>query len=100
MNRKIAVAGTGYVGLSLAVMLAQKNQVTAVDIVPEKVEMVNHKKSPIRDEYIEKYLAEKELNLKATTDGTSAYQDTEFVIRYLYNRDNQQNVSIYKGFAA
>ena len=80
MNRKIAVAGTGYVGLSLAVLLAQKNQVTAVDIVPEKVEMVNSKKSPIQDEYIEKYLAEKELNLKATTDGTSAYKDAEFVI--------------------
>ena len=80
MNRKIAVAGTGYVGLSLAVLLAQKNQVTAVDIVPEKVEMVNNKKSPIQDEYIEKYLAEKELNLKATTDGISAYKDAEFVI--------------------
>ena len=80
MNRKIAVAGTRYVGLSLAVLLAQKNQVTAVDIVPEKVEMVNSKKSPIQDEYIEKYLAEKELNLKATTDGTSAYKDAEFVI--------------------
>lgn len=80
MDRKIAVAGTGYVGLSLAVLLAQKNQVTAVDIVPEKVEMVNSKKSPIQDEYIEKYLAEKELNLKATTDGTSAYRDAEFVI--------------------
>ncbi len=80
MNRKIAVAGTGYVGLSLAVLLSQKNQVTAVDIVPEKVEMVNNKKSPIQDEYIEKYLAEKELNLKATTDGVSAYQDAEFVI--------------------
>ena len=80
MNRKIAVAGTGYVGLSLAVLLAQKNQVTAVDIVPEKVEMVNNKKSPIHDEYIEKYLAEKKLNLKATTDGVSAYQDAEFVI--------------------
>lgn len=80
MNRKIAVAGTGYVGLSLAVLLAQKNQVTAVDIVPEKVEMVNGKKSPIQDEYIEKYLAEKDLNLKATTDGTSAYKDAEFVI--------------------
>lgn len=80
MDRKIAVAGTGYVGLSLAVLLAQKNQVTAVDIVPEKVEMVNSKKSPIQDEYIEKYLAEKELNLKATTDGTSAYKDAEFVI--------------------
>ena len=80
MDRKIAVAGTGYVGLSLAVLLAPKNQVTAVDIVPEKVEMVNSKKSPIQDEYIEKYLAEKELNLKATTDGTSAYRDAEFVI--------------------
>lgn len=80
MNRKIAVAGTGYVGLSLAVLLAQKNQVTAVDIVPEKVEMVNSKKSPIQDEYIEKYLAEKDLNLKATTDGTSAYKDAEFVV--------------------
>lgn len=80
MNRKIAVAGTGYVGLSLAVLLAQKNQVTAVDIVPEKVELVNNKKSPIQDEYIEKYLAEKELNLKATTDGATAYKDAEFVI--------------------
>lgn len=80
MNRKIAVAGTSYVGLSLAVLLAQKNQVTAVDIVPEKVEMVNNKKSPIQDEYIEKYLVEKDLNLKATTDGTSAYKDAEFVI--------------------
>lgn len=80
MNRKIAVAGTGYVGLSLAVLLAQKNQVTAVDIVPEKVEMVNNKKSPIQDEYIEKYLVEKDLNLKATTDGTSAYKNAEFVI--------------------
>ena len=73
MNRKIAVAGTGYVGLSLAVLLAQKNQVTAVDIIPEKVEMLNHKKSPIRYDYIEKYLAEKELNLTATTDGEFAY---------------------------
>lgn len=80
MNRKIAVAGTGYVGLSLAVLLAQKNQVTAVDIIPEKVEMLNHKKSPIQDDYIERYLAEKELNLTATTDGQSAYKDAEFVI--------------------
>ena len=80
MNRKIAVAGTGYVGLSLAVLLAQKNQVTAVDIVPEKVEMLNNKKSPIQDDYIEKYLAEKELNLTAITDGVSAYKDAEFVI--------------------
>lgn len=80
MNRKIAIAGTGYVGLSLAVLLAQKNQVTAVDIIPEKVEMLNNKKSPIQDDYIEKYLAEKELNLVATTDGASAYKDAEFVI--------------------
>lgn len=80
MNRKIAVAGTGYVGLSLAVLLAQKNKVTAVDIIPEKVEMLNNKKSPIQDDYIEKYLAEKELNLFATTDGEFAYKDAEFVI--------------------
>lgn len=80
MNRKIAIAGTGYVGLSLAVLLAQKSQVTAVDIIPEKVEMINNKKSPIQDDYIEKYLAEKELNLVATTDGASAYKDAEFVI--------------------
>lgn len=80
MNKKIAVAGTGYVGLSLAVLLAQHNQVTAVDIIPEKVEMLNDRKSPIQDDYIEKYLAEKELNLTATTDGSSAYFDAEFVI--------------------
>ena len=80
MNRKIAVAGTGYVGLSLAVLLSQKNQVTAVDIVPEKVEMVNNKKSPIQDEYIEKYLKEKKLDLTATIDGADAYKDAEFVI--------------------
>ena len=77
---KIAVAGTGYVGLSLAVLLAQRNQVTAVDIVPEKVEMINNKKSPIGDEYIEKYLAEKKLNLFATLDGDVAYRDADFVI--------------------
>lgn len=80
MNRKIAVAGTGYVGLSLAVLLAQNNQVTAVDIIPEKVELINHRKSPIQDDYIEKYLAEKELDLSATTDGAIAYKDAEFVI--------------------
>lgn len=80
MNRKIAVAGTGYVGLSLAVLLSQNNKVTAVDIIPEKVELINNKKSPIQDEYIEKYLAEKELDLTATTDGASAYKDAEFVI--------------------
>ncbi|MGF0019745.1 nucleotide sugar dehydrogenase [Sporofaciens sp. SGI.106] len=80
MNKKIAVAGTGYVGLSLATLLAQHNQVTAVDIVPEKVEKINNKISPIQDEYIEKYLAEKELDLVATTDGASAYKDADFII--------------------
>ena len=80
MNRKIAVPGTGYVGLSLAVLLAQHNHVTAVDIIPEKVELINNKKSPIQDDYIEKYLAEKELDLAATLDGETAYKDAEFVI--------------------
>lgn len=80
MNRKIAVAGTGYVGLSLAVLFAQHNHVTAVDIIPEKVELINNKKSPIQDDYIEKYLAEKELDLTATLDGETAYKDAEFVI--------------------
>ena len=77
---KIAVAGTGYVGLSLAVLLAQHHQVTAVDIVPEKVELINNKKSPIQDDYIEKYLAEKELDLTATLDAKEAYSDTDFVV--------------------
>lgn len=80
MNRKIAVAGTGYVGLSLAVLLAQHNKVKAVDIIPEKVELINNKKSPIQDEYIEKYLAEKELDLTATLDAEEAYKDAEYVI--------------------
>ncbi|WP_022757568.1 nucleotide sugar dehydrogenase [Butyrivibrio fibrisolvens] len=78
--KNIAVAGTGYVGLSLATLLAQHNHVTAVDIIPEKVEMLNNKKSPIQDDYIEKYLAEKELDLTATTDGAAAYKDADFVI--------------------
>ena len=77
---KIAVAGTGYVGLSLAVLLSQHNEVHAVDIIPEKVDLINHRKSPIQDDYIEKYLAEKELNLTATVDGASAYKDADFVI--------------------
>ena len=77
---RIAVAGTGYVGLSLAVLLAQHNKVTAVDIVSEKVDLINSKKSPIQDDYIEKYLAEKELDLTATLDGESAYKDADFVI--------------------
>ncbi|MDE6639169.1 MAG: nucleotide sugar dehydrogenase [Acetatifactor sp.] len=80
MNRKIAVAGTGYVGLSVATLLAQYNHVTAVDILPEKVEMINSRKSPVMDEYIVKYLAEKELDLTATLDGEAAYRDAEFVI--------------------
>ena len=80
MNRKIAIAGTGYVGLSIATLLAQHNSVKAVDIVPEKVELINQKKSPIQDDYIEKYLAEKELNLEATTDAKYAYSDAEFVV--------------------
>ena len=77
---KIAVAGTGYVGLSIATLLAQHHKVTAVDIVPEKVEMINNKKSPIQDEYIEKFLAEKELNLTATLDAKEAYTDADFVV--------------------
>lgn len=77
---KIAVAGTGYVGLSIATLLSQHHQVTAVDIIPEKVEMINNKKSPIQDDYIEKYLAEKELNLTATLDAKEAYTDADFVV--------------------
>ena len=77
---KIAVAGTGYVGLSIATLLSQHHQVTAVDIVPEKVEMINNRKSPIQDDYIEKYLAEKDLNLTATLDAKVAYSDADFVV--------------------
>ena len=77
---KIAVAGTGYVGLSIATLLSQHHHVTAVDIVPEKVELINNRKSPIQDEYIEKYLAEKELNLTATLDAKEAYSDADFVV--------------------
>ena len=80
MNKRIAVAGTGYVGLSIATLLAQHNHVVAVDIIPEKVEMINNRKSPIQDDYIEKYLAEKELDLHATLDGAVAYTDAEFVV--------------------
>lgn len=80
MNSRIAVAGTGYVGLSIATLLAQHNHVVAVDIVPEKVELINNRKSPIQDEYIEKYLAEKNLDLTATLDGEAAYKDAEFVV--------------------
>ena len=77
---KIAVAGTGYVGLSIAVLLAQHHHVTAVDILPEKVEKINRRQAPIQDEYIEKYLAEKPLDLTATLDGEAAYRDAEFVV--------------------
>lgn len=77
---KIAVAGTGYVGLSIATLLSQHHKVMAVDIVPEKVELINSKKSPIQEEYIEKYLAEKELDLTATLDAKEAYSDVDFVI--------------------
>ena len=76
----IAVAGTGYVGLSIATLLAQHNHVTAVDVIPEKVEMINNRKSPIQDDYIEKYLAEKELDLTATLDGAEAYRTADFVV--------------------
>ena len=88
----IAVAGTGYVGLSIATLLAQHNHVTAVDVIPEKVDLINHRKSPIQDEYIEKYLAEKDLDLTATLDGASAYRDAEFVvIAAPTNYDPQKN---------
>ena len=79
-DMKIAVAGTGYVGLSIATLLSQHHQVTAVDVIPEKVDLINSRKSPIQDEYIEKYLAEKELNLTATLDGAKAYADADFVV--------------------
>lgn len=77
---KIAVAGTGYVGLSIATLLSQRHPVTAVDIIPEKVEMINQRKSPIQDEYIEKYFAKKQLDLTATLDGEKAYRDADIVV--------------------
>lgn len=79
-NIKIAIAGTGYVGLSIATLLSQHHQVTAVDVIPEKVDLINQRKSPIQDDYIEKYLAEKDLNLTATIDGAKAYSDADFVV--------------------
>ncbi len=89
---KIAVAGTGYVGLSIATLLAQHNEVVAVDVIPEKVEKINNRVSPIQDDYIEKYLAEKELNLRATIDGREAYRDAEFVVIAVpTNYDPQKN---------
>ena len=77
---KIAIAGTGYVGLSIATLLSQHHQVTAVDIIPKKVDMINNRKSPIQDDYIEKYLAEKNLDLTATLDAKAAYSDADFVV--------------------
>ena len=79
-NYKIVVAGTGYVGLSIATLLSQHHHVTAVDIIPEKVEMINNRKSPIQDDYIEKYLAEKNLDLTATLDAKAAYSNADFVV--------------------
>ena len=77
---KIAIAGTGYVGLSIATLLSQHHQVTAVDIIPKKVDMINNRKSPIQDEYIEKYLTENDLDLTATLDAKAAYSDADFVV--------------------
>ena len=92
MNKKIAVAGTGYVGLSIATLLAQHNTVTAVDIIPEKVDLINNRKSPIQDDYIEKYLSEKELDLTATLDAELAYKDADFVaIAAPTNYDSKKN---------
>lgn len=89
------MAGTGYVGLSIAILLAQYHQVIAVDVIPEKVDLINQRKSPIQDDYIEKYLAEKELNLTATLDGASAYKDADFVvIAAPTNYDSVKNFSI------
>ena len=89
---KIAVAGTGYVGMSIATLLAQHNHVTAVDVIPEKVEIINKHISPIQDDYIEQYLAEKPLDLTATLDGESAYRDAEYVvIAAPTNYDPQKN---------
>ncbi|MBD8948663.1 MAG: UDP-glucose 6-dehydrogenase [Blautia obeum] len=76
----MAIAGTGYVGLAIATLLSQHHQVTAVDIIPEKVDMINNRKSPIQDDYIEKYLAEKNLDLTATLDAKAAYSDADFVV--------------------
>ena len=94
---KIAVAGTGYVGLSIATLLAQHNSVVAVDIIPEKVEMLNNRQSPIQDEYIEQYLAQKELDLKATLNAKEAYKEADFVvIAAPTNYDPQITSSIHR----
>ena len=91
---KIAVAGMGYVGLSLAVLLAQHNHVTAVDIEPEKIEKINNRISPIQDDFIKKYLTEKQLNLKATIDGESAYKDADFVIIAAPTNYDERKISL------
>ena len=99
-NYKIAVAGTGYVGLSIATLLSQHHHVTAVDIIPEKVEMINNRKSPIQDDYIEKYLAEKDLDLTATLDAKAAYSNADFVVIaaptnvYSTNRSNVTSLKV------
>ena len=91
-NIQIAVAGTGYVGLSISTLLSQHHKVTAVDVIPEKVEKINKRISPIQDEYIEKYFAQKQLNLTATLDGAAAYKDADFVvIAAPTNYDPQKN---------
>ena len=91
-NLKIAVTGTGYVGLSIAILLAQHHKVTAVDIIPKKVELINNKKSPIQDDYIEKYLAEKDLDLTATLDAKEAYFEADFVVIAVpTNYDSKKN---------
>ena len=93
---KIAVAGTGYVGLSLATLLSQNNEVVALDVIPEKVEMINNRISPIQDEYIEKYFKEKKLNLKATLDYKEAFEGARFVIISTpTNYDEEKNFLIY-----
>ena len=92
MNRKIAIAGTGYVGLSLATLLAQHNHVTAVDVIPDKVDKINRRISPIQDEYIERYFREKDLDLTATLDGDAAYRDAQYVVIAVpTNYDSVQN---------
>ena len=97
---KIAIAGTGYVGLSIATLLSQHHQVTAVDIIPKKVDMINNRKSPIQDEYIEKYLTEKDLDLTATLDAKAAYSDADFVVIaaltnvYSTNRSNVTSLKV------
>ena len=95
-NLKIAVAGTGYVGLSMATLLSQNHQVTAVDVIPEKVEKINNRISPIQDEYIEKFFAEKELNLTATLDGREAYKDAEIARKEALKKELESQILLEK----